>query len=62
MNESKSEKQDMSETAPKPPGEREIVTVDVSTLLGPKGMVRIDHEGEIYTLRITRNNRLILTK
>ena len=31
-------------------------------MLGPKGVVQIEHEGEIYTLRLTRNNRLILTK
>jgi hemin uptake protein HemP len=31
-------------------------------LLGPRGILRIEHEGELYTLRLTRNNRLILTK
>lgn len=31
-------------------------------MLGPKGVVQIEHEGEVYTLRLTRNNRLILTK
>ena len=62
MSELKSEKQVPSEAASNAPTEREIVTVDGSTLLGPKGVVRIAHQGEIYTLRITRNNRLILTK
>lgn len=31
-------------------------------LLGPRGIAHIEHEGQIYTLRLTRNNRLILTK
>lgn len=36
--------------------------VRASDVLGPRGIVQIEHEGEIYTLRVTRNNRLILTK
>ncbi len=39
-----------------------VQTLDARELLGPRGMVRIEHEGEVYTLRMTRNNRLILTK
>lgn len=39
-----------------------IKRVRASELLGPKGLLQIEHEGEIYTLRLTRNNRLILTK
>ena len=31
-------------------------------LLGPSGLLRIELDGEIYTLRLTRNHRLILTK
>ena len=31
-------------------------------LLGERGLLHIEHEGERYTLRLTRNNRLILTK
>lgn len=31
-------------------------------LLGPERVLRIEHEGQVYTLRITRNERLILTK
>jgi hemin uptake protein HemP len=31
-------------------------------LLGSERILRIEHNGEIYTLRITRNDRLILTK
>ena len=36
--------------------------LDAREMLGPKGVVQIEHEGEVYTLRLTRNNRLILTK
>jgi hemin uptake protein HemP len=45
--------------APAPEGPRRLRAADV---LGPRGLVQIEHEGEIYTLRLTRNNRLILTK
>jgi len=38
---------------------RRLMAVD---LLGQDGIVQIEHEGAIYTLRLTRNNRLILTK
>lgn len=40
-------------------GER---TVRARDLLGPERILRIEHEGQVYTLRITRNDRLILTK
>ena len=33
-----------------------------SEVLGPRGLVQIEHDGEVYTLRLTRNNKLILTK
>jgi hemin uptake protein HemP len=36
--------------------------VRASDVLGPRGLLQIEHEGEVYTLRVTRNNRLILTK
>jgi hemin uptake protein HemP len=39
-----------------------VRTVEASALLGPSGLLRIDLDGEIYTLRLTRNHRLILTK
>jgi len=39
-----------------------IPTKRAQDLLGERGILRIEHEGEVYTLRITRNNRLILTK
>jgi hemin uptake protein HemP len=41
---------------------RTVKTVSVFELLGPSGMLRIELDGEIYTLRLTRNHRLILTK
>ncbi len=39
-----------------------IPVVRSSDLVGERGVLRIEHDGESYTLRITRNNRLILTK
>jgi len=40
----------------------EVRLVDARELLGARGLLRIEHRGEVYTLRITRNDRLILTK
>jgi hemin uptake protein HemP len=37
-------------------------TVESEALLGLDGILGIEHGGEIYTLRRTRNGRLILTK
>ena len=37
-------------------------TVRSRDLLGNLRVLRIEHNGEIYLLRITRNGRLILTK
>lgn len=45
--------------APAPEG---VQLVRAQALLGSRGMLRIEHRGEVYTLRITRNDRLILTK
>ena len=42
--------------------ERAVQTVNANDLLGPSGLLRIELDGEIYTLRLTRNHRLILTK
>lgn len=39
-----------------------VQTIPSRTLLGERGLLRIEHDGEFYTLRLTRNNRLILTK
>ncbi|MCH2186435.1 hemin uptake protein HemP [Myxococcota bacterium] len=52
--------------APKGPGPRaagpSLRPIESQELFGDRGVVQILHEGELYTLRITRNNRLILTK
>jgi len=37
-------------------------TLDARELLGPTGRVLIEHEGSRHELRLTRNNKLILTK
>lgn len=39
-----------------------VQTISSRTLLGERGLLHIEHDGEFYTLRLTRNNRLILTK
>ncbi|MGH0028887.1 MAG: hemin uptake protein HemP [Myxococcota bacterium] len=39
-----------------------VRTLAAREILGAGGVVRIDLDGEIYTLRLTRNHRLILTK
>lgn len=39
-----------------------VRTVRAGELLGPGGLLRIELDGELYTLRLTRNQRLILTK
>lgn len=41
---------------------KSVRRVRASDVLGPRGILLIEHEGEVYTLRVTRNNRLILTK
>jgi hemin uptake protein HemP len=37
-------------------------TIDVRTLLGPAREAILVHNGEHYRLRVTANNKLILTK
>lgn len=39
-----------------------VQTISSHDLLGGRALLRIEHDGEFYTLRLTRNNRLILTK
>jgi hemin uptake protein HemP len=39
-----------------------IRTVTSAELLGARGIVGIEHNGQLYTLRRTRHGRLILTK
>lgn len=58
----------MRERQPKPspaPGRGEEGsqrTIPVRRLLDEKGQARLEHEGELYLLRVTRNGKLILTK
>jgi hemin uptake protein HemP len=49
------------ETVHGPGGER-VRTIDSAALLGTARELRIRHQGESYTLRITRLGKLILTK
>lgn len=37
-------------------------SLKVRDLLGDDPVVELDHDGQIYRLRITRNRKLILTK
>lgn len=43
-----------------PPADRSVRCVDSRALLGPLGQLLIRHDGRLYRLRITRQNRLIL--
>lgn len=36
--------------------------ISAGDLLGTDRVLQIEHNGQIYTLRLTRNDRLILTK
>ncbi|MCH2209987.1 MAG: hemin uptake protein HemP [Fuerstiella sp.] len=45
---------------PKPKGT--AVPIDSSTLLQGQRQVLIEHDGEIYRLVVTRNNKLLLQK
>lgn len=53
--------EEMCPADPKP-GVVSVQTVSSRELLGERGLLRIEHDGEFYTLRVTRNRRLILTK
>jgi len=39
-----------------------VRSMDVRTLLGEHRELRLEHEGQVYRLRITANGKLILTK
>jgi len=52
----------MSPTSSDPTAAEAVRIVEAARLLGERGILRIEHRGELYTLRITRNDRLILTK
>ncbi len=41
---------------------RRFPTIDSNNLFAVSREIRINHEGEEYRLRITSNNKLILTK
>jgi hemin uptake protein HemP len=43
-------------------GGGDIRCVDVRDLLGDQRELKLEHEGQIYRLRITANGKLILTK
>jgi hemin uptake protein HemP len=47
-------------TASQPAGE--APRLDSAQLLGGRKQVAISHGGELYSLRLTRNGKLILTK
>lgn len=40
----------------------DVRCVDVRVLLGDQRELRLEHDGQIYRLRITANGKLILTK
>ena len=42
--------------------DRKPVVISALQLLGPARIVVIEHKGERYELRLTRNDKLILTK
>lgn len=47
---------------PLPPAVDPVPRIDSSQLLRGGRTVEIDHAGQRYTLRLTRENKLILTK
>ncbi len=47
---------------PVPAQPRAAAGVDSATLLNGARILLIHHEGETYTLRLTRQNKLLLTK
>lgn len=52
---------DSQDTQPPALSDR-IPVIDVQTLLGPDGRAFLLHDETVYTLRLTRNDKLILTK
>jgi hemin uptake protein HemP len=54
----------MSKPSSPPPGTRPTAprVVPSHALLGEQGKLQIEHQGERYLLRITRQGKLILTK
>lgn len=52
----------MLRTEEKRTSDSPLVTISSRVLLGQANVVQIEHEGMLYTLRATRNGKLILTK
>lgn len=55
----------MGNSGPKPEGKPAASadgTISTRQLMGHLRQLKIEHNGEQYTLRITTNNKLILTK
>jgi len=50
------------DTAPAVPARNRERVFDSRTLFGPSREIRITHNGESYSLRVTRLGKLILTK
>jgi len=48
--------------SPAPAAAGRPLRLDAATLFANRREVLIDHEGECYRLRLTRQNKLILTK
>jgi len=62
---SEEEPKDPMETSIQDPAReagKSVPTLRATELVGRAGVGHSDLEGEIYTLRLTRNRRLILTK
>ncbi len=51
-----------AQVLPKPKQDTPREPLKVSDLMRHGHVLELDHEGQIYTLRITRNRKLILTK
>lgn len=47
---------------PKSTSSRSPPIISADALLGRSGILHIEHRGELYQLRITRQGKLILTK
>lgn len=54
--------QDLNTIRPSRDGASELGLLTTEQLFGNRQEIAIVHDGEAYRLRITRNNKLILTK
>lgn len=54
--------QDLNTIRPSRDGASELGVLTTEQLFGKRQEIAIVHDGEAYRLRITRNNKLILTK